>query len=56
MKMIVFDVILCLLNLAMAFMNYKSKNYKFAMFNCFLAGGVIVAALFCAERLVHNPQ
>jgi uncharacterized membrane protein len=48
--MIIIDIVLCLLNLVLAFLNYEKKNYKAAMINCFLAGGVIVAVMF---RITH---
>lgn len=45
MKIIILDIILCLLNLVMAFLNYEKKYYKAAMLNCFLAGAILLASM-----------
>ncbi len=43
--LITINILLCLLNVAMAFKNYEEQSYKSAMFSAFAAGFSASAAI-----------
>jgi hypothetical protein len=43
--LVILNIFLCLLNLAMAFMSYKKRDYKSSMFSMFAAGFIIAIAI-----------
>jgi hypothetical protein len=45
MEVIIVQLILTILNIGMAFLNYDKKNYKTAMFSMFSAGVCFVVFL-----------
>lgn len=42
---IALDVFLCLLNLFLAFLNYRQKNYEWALLSAFASGFCIAVAI-----------
>jgi hypothetical protein len=48
--LVTLNIFLCLLNLAMAFINYEKKNYKTAMGSMFAVGFIIAIAIAIAVR------
>jgi len=48
--LVILNIFLCLLNLAMAFINYEKRNYKSAMFSMFAAGFIIAIAIAISVR------
>jgi tetrahydromethanopterin S-methyltransferase subunit E len=45
---IALQIVICLLNAALAFFNYNNKSYFVAMFNAFACGLAFGAAIFLA--------
>jgi len=48
--LVILNILLCLLNVVMAFDNYKKGNYKTAMSSMFAAGFIIAIAISIAMQ------
>ena len=49
--LVIVNIVLCLLNVAMAYNNYEQEKYKSAMFSAFAAGVTAMSA--CAIALIN---
>ena len=48
--LVISNILLCLLTLALAFINYKKRNYKTAMFLMFVAAFDLAVAIAISMR------